>query len=40
MDPLNKETGYTKVVQNPFKRVKGGEAALFDLETIYVILLE
>ena len=31
-----KETGYTKVVQNPFKRVKGGEAALFDpIETIY-----
>ena len=36
-----KETGYTKVVQNPFKRVKGfkgkeGEAVLFDpIETIY-----
>ncbi len=36
-----KETGYTKVVQNPFKRVKGfkgkeGEAVLFDpIETMY-----
>ena len=36
-----KETGYTKVVQNPFKRVKGfqgkeGTAVLFDpIETIY-----
>ena len=31
-----KETGYTKIVQNPFKRVQGGEAALFDpIETIY-----
>ena len=31
-----KETGYTKIVQNPFKRVQGGKAALFDpIETIY-----
>ena len=30
-----KETGYTKIVQNPFKRVQGGKAALFDpIETI------
>ena len=31
-----KQTGYTKIVSNPFKRVKGGEQALFDpIETIY-----